>query len=74
MKFIHIIWVDASYQHGPVSIDELWPEIRLESTGCVIQETKDIISIAQDYDPHGKTWRYVQHIPKKMIIKKKYLK
>ena len=74
MKFVYIKWVDASYQRGPVTRDELEPKCELETAGIVVQETKDIISIAQDWDDRYKQWRYVQHIPKKMICKKRRLR
>lgn len=57
-------WLDASFQRGECTDDELVPRVELESAGLLAAETDETISIALDrYEADG-VWRYIQHIPK----------
>lgn len=57
-------WIDASYQDGPIDFTELSGVFRMYSTGWLIRENDEHVSIGMDYVPENNTYRHVQHILK----------
>lgn len=76
MKLIYIKWFDASYNSDIQTLDEMNDEYIIESVGFFARETKKCITLSAeiiDQNPTAK-WRYIHHIPKVNIIKKKIFK
>ena len=67
-KVVLVRWLDASYQRGECTDDELNPRVELESAGLLVREDDDFISIALDRYGGDRTWRYIEHIPKVNVI------
>jgi hypothetical protein len=64
---VFVRWLDASFQRGECTDDELVPVVELESAGLLVRETDETISIALDrYEDDG-LWRYIEHIPKCLV-------
>lgn len=62
-------WLDASHQSGPIDITELSGEHIIRSVGWLIQETRERVTLAQDFCVSIDSYREVLHIPKKYILK-----
>lgn len=75
VKIAIITWVDACYQSKEAFMNELAEEMKVISAGVFIRETDKSIAIGQDfyYDEQEKSWRYIKHIPKVCITKKKII-
>lgn len=63
-------WLDASYQHGETSLDDFEPEVELVSVGQLVKETRRVISLALNSWQEHDTYRHIEHIPKKMIVRR----
>lgn len=61
-----IEWLDASYDDGPLSLDELDPCIVLHTVGWLLREDRTSVTVAME---RGADWRYrsITHIPRKVI-------
>jgi len=60
-------WHDASYQDGPIYIEDIKKEFILESVGQLMYEDENSITIGMDWHSKRNYWRHVCHIPKGMI-------
>jgi hypothetical protein len=58
-----IDWLDASLEDGPLALRDLDPLIRLQTTGWLVREDADSVSVAMEYGPDER-YRCVQHIPR----------
>ena len=65
---IYLRWSDASYQTGDgLYLQDLEPEVLIETAGFLIQETETHYSVALDHYAVAETWRHVANIPKGMV-------
>lgn len=67
-KIAFVKWIDASYQRGECSYDELNPSVVMWSAGLLIRDDDEFISIAIDSFADDETFRYIEHIPRVNII------
>ena len=76
MKAIYIKWFDASYAGHSQTLDEMTSEYIMESVGVFVKEDAKHVTFAAEFMPadNPKRWRYIHHIPKVNIIKRKFLK
>jgi len=73
MKMVYIKWRDACIQAGAVLWEDVQEHIDVESVGILIKETTTSICIAQQRFDDG-YYRATLSIPKKYILKKRWLK
>jgi hypothetical protein len=76
MKFVYVKWRDAAWSPGEYTeaeIEKLTPDVLCETVGILVSEDDNFIRVALEYFPTDKTWRRIEHIPKKMIEERKYL-
>ena len=71
---VYIEWIDASYQRGECTDEELRQFVKLQTAGLLVAEGKEFISVALDRYAEDKFWRYIEHIPKVNIKKIKKFK
>ena len=65
---IYIRWHDASYQDGPLYLNDIDPLVILDSAGILVKETETHYTIALDMHTKEENFRHVQSIPKGMVI------
>lgn len=70
MVFVYVQWSDASFQVSECTVDEFVDYVIVDTAGILASENENTISIALDYYAHDKLYRRIQHIPKKMILKR----
>lgn len=64
-----VVWVDANYQRGEITLDDMRPLMRLRSAGWLVADTKEYVTLAMDRCDVDGTFRDVTHIPKAGIVK-----
>lgn len=65
---VFIRWNDASYERGEKTADEIDPGCVLHSSGILIKDDNEFISMATDYFLEEETFRHITHIPKVNIL------
>lgn len=65
---VWVRWFDASYQRGECTQEEIIPRVEMESAGLLVQESPESISIALDWCPQERVWRYIQNIPRVNVL------
>jgi hypothetical protein len=67
-------WLDAATEDGWTSVDDVKPHKQLTlTTGFLLKETANIITLAHTYDPESDTCNGQMHIPKGMIKRQRVL-
>lgn len=74
MNIVLVEWLDASFQSGPVTVEQLSEPFIVRSVGLLVQETKERISLAQSFTIHKDEFQEVLHIPKLYIINRRDLR
>jgi len=77
---VYIKWIDSGmhFDYGWKTKDDYLKGLKTESMvahtmGFIMDESDDIIAIAQSYDEHNDTWYAVQIIARQNIIEMQYL-
>lgn len=65
---VFIRWKDASYERGEKTAGEIEPGCVLHSSGILIKEDDEFVSMATDFFPEEETYRHITHIPKVNIL------
>lgn len=75
MRMEYIKWQDAALEVSNMGNqpDSFISLVHCESVGILAAETKTIVSLALEYFPVDGDYRYILHIPKGMIVKRKRL-
>lgn len=66
-ELVLIRWHDASYQEGPIYIEDIDKDYIIDSVGFLIAEGDGHITLGMDWYKLKNYWRRVIHIPKGMI-------
>jgi hypothetical protein len=64
----YVLWEDASFQRGECADEDLVPRVVIESAGLFVREDDESVSVALDHYQTDGLWRYIEHIPKALIL------
>jgi hypothetical protein len=65
---VAVRWIDASYERGELSAEEMDPLAELETVGFLVREDKDSMSVASERGIDDKHYRHISHIPRSCIV------
>lgn len=68
LRVATVRWLDASHDSGPLTKSGFSGGLEILTTGFLVQNTEEEVSLAQDYLPHTERWRDVTHIPRCYIL------
>lgn len=74
MEIAYIEWMDACYQRGEMSKDEIVEGVVIKSAGIITKETKTHMSISLDHYEADDSIRFTLTIPRKYIVHMKKFK